>query len=97
MASKAPQEFIIHVIFEDRDDGGLSARSPQVPNFLLSHSDPDLVRKDVEPALETILSDWYGLNMRVRHVPELSEALDLQIPMPDVIAQQSYLGRIDAH
>ena len=97
MASQLPAEFLVHVVFEDRDDGGLRARSPQVPNFLLSHSDPELVLKDVVPALETILSDWYGMPMSDRHVPELSEALDQQIPMPHVCAQQSYLGRIDAN
>ena len=84
------------MIFEEREDGGLCAHSPQVPNFRLSHSDPELVRKDVEPALETILSDMYGMPMSVRRVPELSEALEHQIPMPHVIAQ-SYLGSIDAH
>lgn len=97
MASQLPSEFIVHVIFEDREDGGLRARCPQVPNFLLSHSDPELVMKDVEPALETILSEWYGVKLEVRRVPELSEALDQQIPMPHVCAQHSYLGRADAH
>jgi hypothetical protein len=95
MASR-PNEFIFYVIFEEREDGGLRVHSPQVPNFLLSHSDRELVLRDVEPALETILSEWYGVHMRVRRVPELSEALDHQIPMPHVIAQH-YLGQIDAH
>ncbi len=95
MASKAPSEFIFYVVFEDREDGGLRARCPDVPNFLLSHSDPELVRKDVEPALAVILSDMYGVPMAVRRVPELSEALDHQIPLPH-ICSQSYLGsRID--
>jgi len=94
MASKAPKEFIFYVIFEDREDGGLRARSPQVPNFYLSHSNADLVRKDVEPALATILSEMYGLPMSVRHVPALSEVLDQQIPMPHVCDQQSYVGHI---
>lgn len=98
MASKAPTEFILHVIFDYREDGGLRAHCPTVPNFLLSHSDPELVRLDVEPALEGILSDMYGLSMSVRRVPELSEALDDQIPMPPYIrGEQSYLGRVDRH
>lgn len=94
MASR-PNEFVFKVIFEEREDGGLRVRCPDVPNFLLSHSDPDLVRKDVVPALETILSEMYGVPMRVRRVPELSEALNRQIPLPHVCAQ-SYLGRTAA-
>lgn len=98
MASKAPSQFILHVIFEDREDGGLRARCSAVPNFILSHSDPELLRKDVEPALEGILSDMYGVAMSVRRVPELSEALDHQIPMPPYIrGEQSYLGCFDNH
>jgi hypothetical protein len=97
MASKAPEEFILYVIFEEREDGGLCARCPDVPNFLLSHKNPELVREDVEPALETILSDMYGVPMTVRRLPELSEALDHQIPLPHICARQSYLGRIDAN
>ena len=97
MASKAPSEFILHVIFEDREDGGLRAHCLDVPNFLLSHSDPELVRSDVEPALEIILSAMYGLPMTVRRVPELSEALGQQMPLPHVIAAQSYLGLVGTH
>jgi len=95
MASK-PDQFVLHVIFEEREDGGLRARCPAVPNFLLSHSDPELLLKDVEPALETILSDMYGVPMRVRRLPEKSEVLDHQIPLPHVIAQQSYVGELEA-
>jgi hypothetical protein len=97
MASKAPNEFVFWVIFEEREDGGLRARCPIVPNFLLSHSDPELVRRDVEPALSTILSEWYGMPMKVRRVPELTEALDHEIPSQHVCAKQSYLGQIEAH
>ena len=97
MASRAPKEFILHVTFEQREDGGLRARCADVPNFLLSHSDPELLRNDVEPALEAILSDMYGMPMKVRRVPELSEALDEQLPMPHICAEQSYLGRIERH
>ena len=42
--------------FEDREDGGLRAYSDDIPGFLLSHSDPVAVLKDIEPALEEILS-----------------------------------------
>lgn len=94
MASKGPEEFILYVFFEDRDDGGLRARCPTIPNFYLSHSDPELVRKDVEPALATILSEMYGIPMSVRYVPDMSEVLDHQIPMPHVCDKRSYVGHI---
>lgn len=96
MASR-PEEFVFYVIFEEREDGGLRAHCPVLPNFLLSHSDPELVRNDVEPALSAILSEMYGVPMTVRRVPELTEALDHQIPLPHICDKQSYLGRIEAH
>jgi hypothetical protein len=95
MASK-PEQFVLHVIFEEREDGGLRARCLDVPNFYLSHSDRELVLKDVEPALETILSDMYGVPIRVRRLPEKSEVLDHQMPLPDVFSQQSYAGQLEA-
>jgi hypothetical protein len=44
------------VTFEDRENGGLRAYSDDIPGFVLSHSDPVAVLKDIEPALEEILS-----------------------------------------
>ena len=96
MASKAPDEFIFYVIFEDRDDGGLRARSPDFPNFLLSHSDRELVKRDVEPALEILLSAMWGTRISVRQVPQYSEAADHQIPLPHICAT-SYLGQATRH
>ena len=46
----------IIVSFEGREDGGLKAYSDDLPGFVLSHSDPNAVLKDVKPALEGILS-----------------------------------------
>ncbi len=65
MASRPESPVIVKVRFESRDDGGLRAYSDSVPGFVLSHRDADLVRADVEPALETILSAMYGMPMRV--------------------------------
>ena len=96
MASKAPDEFIFYVIFEDREDGGLRARSPEFPNFLLSHSDPDLVKRYVQPALEILLSEMWGTKISVRKVPQYSEAADHQIPLPHICAT-SYLGQTARH
>ena len=97
MASRAPSEFVIHVRFEDRDDGGLRAFCDKIPNFFLSHSDPAKVQGDVELALEVILSAMYGMTMRVTRLPEVDEALDHQIPLPHAFKQESYLGAIGAH
>lgn len=97
MATKAPQEFSFYVIFEDREDGGLRARSPELPNFLLSHRDRNAVLGDVVPALETLLSEMYGQQMKVRHVPGISEALDHQVPLPHVCAPLVYLGEKVRH
>ena len=44
------------VTLEDRENGGLRAYSDDIPGFVLSHSDPVAVLKDIEPALEEILS-----------------------------------------
>lgn len=42
----------IVVTLEGREDGGLRADSDDVPGFVLSHSDPDAVLRNVKPALE---------------------------------------------
>ena len=44
------------VTLEDRENGGLRAYSDDIPGFVLSNSDPVAVLKDIEPALEEILS-----------------------------------------
>lgn len=94
MASQYPSEFVLHVKFTTREDGGLRARCDKVPGFLLSHSDPDAVRADVIPALETILSDMFGMPMSVRRLPDIDEALNQQPPLrPPVYTDESYIGR----
>jgi hypothetical protein len=45
----------VRVIYADRPDGGLRVYSPDVPGFVLSHSNRDLVRADVLPALRAIV------------------------------------------
>jgi hypothetical protein len=58
------------VIFERREDGGLTAYSDDVPGFVLSHSDPKAVLADVIPALEGILSHVHGTNVVVKQLAE---------------------------
>jgi len=96
MASKSPSAFLINVIFEPREDGGLRARCDKLPNFFLSHSDASLLRRDVEPALETILSEMFGLPMKVERLPSIDEALCDQPSLPAYMCAENYLGRIEA-
>lgn len=97
MASQVPESFVIHVRFEARDDGGLRAYCDKVPNFFLSHSDPRKVHADIEPALEVILSEMYGMPMQVTRLPEVDEALGQQMVLPGALQYESYLGAISAH
>jgi hypothetical protein len=97
MASKIPSEFVIHVRFEPRHDGGLRALCDEVPGFLLSHSDPKMVERDVAPALEVLLSEIYGLPMQVRRLPGIDEALNHQpLLAPHITARADYLGLVHA-
>ena len=97
VASQSPASFVLHVRFEDRDDGGLRTYCDKLPNFFLSHSDRAKVQADIEPALQVILSAMYGRAMSVRRLPELDEAMDHQIPLAHTIMQESYLGAIEAY
>jgi hypothetical protein len=55
----------ISVVFEDSTDGGLRVYSDDVPGFMLSHSDANAVKSDVEPALKTIITAMVGAPMTV--------------------------------
>lgn len=55
----------VGVVFERRSDGGMRVYSQDVPGFVLSHSDPELVAADVIPALETIIGEMVGQRVRV--------------------------------
>lgn len=96
MASRAPSRFVLHVRFEDREDGGLRAYCDKLPNFFLSHSDPVKVQADVEPALEVILSAMYGMPMCVTRLPEIDEVMDHQPVLPHTFKNESYLGDLRA-
>jgi hypothetical protein len=65
----------LSVVFERREDGGLSASSPEVPGFILSHRDADRVLADVQPALEVILSERLNCKIVVRPLKGLRDAL----------------------
>jgi hypothetical protein len=97
MASKYPlAPFKLEVKLEERPDGGLRARCEKVPGFLLSHKNPQKVLEDIEPALETILSEMFGVRMRVARLRELEEVADAQLSMPaHLCGFQSYVGLTD--
>ncbi len=59
------QTLKIEVFFDFRDDGGLRAWSPDVPELVLSHSDPRKVIDDVPAALEMILSAKFDCAIRI--------------------------------
>jgi hypothetical protein len=65
----------VNVIFERREDGGLSVSSPDVAGFILSHWDADLVLADIQPALETILSERLSRKVTVRPLKGIREVL----------------------
>lgn len=71
MASRPSGPFVLDVVFEPREDGGLRAYCDRVPGFVLSHRDPDAVLADVEPALTLILSAMYGMPVTVTKASEI--------------------------
>lgn len=74
------KSFRVEVCFEKREDGGLRAWSPDVPLFVLSHSDHRKVILDVMPALETILSAQYGQQMAVAQLVSADEFVNKSSP-----------------
>lgn len=58
----------IVVVFETRSDGGLRVYSDDVPGFMLSHQDASAVMRDVQPALEQIISAMLGVAVVVEPV-----------------------------
>lgn len=63
------------MIFERREDGGLRAYSEDVPGFVLSHSDANLLLDDVQPALDSILTHLRGKPMRTVLIGNLQDEL----------------------
>ena len=71
MASSQPLgPFILTVNFERREDGGLRVSCNGLPGFNLSGGDATAVLADVEPALSTILTEMYGVPMRVERAQD---------------------------
>lgn len=95
MASRPAGPFVLEVVFEQREDGGLRAYCDRLPNFVLSHRDPDAVLADVVPALETILSAMYGMDVAVSKADTLAPERIEHLPAYMCGATQ-YVG-VQAH
>ena len=70
------------VSFERRDDGGLRAYSNDVPGFVLSHSDPAAVMRDIPPVLSRILSAMWGVRVSADLLPHVGEEDEAPIGEP---------------
>ena len=95
MAAPAPSDPIyIEVKFSKRDDGGLRAVCDALPNFFLSHSDPDLVMADVGPALQVILGEMLGMPLRVETLQSLDHVVSWvhDVPPAHICEAQRYVG-----
>lgn len=93
------EQLEITVVFERREDGGLRAYSDDVPGFVLSHSDVELLLRDVQPALEGILSHMHGKPVRTVLIGDLKDELEhsgiiARAPFPPQSdrAEKSYLA-----
>jgi hypothetical protein len=84
----------ITVVFERREDGGLRAYSDDVPGFLLSHSDAELLLGDVQPALEGILSHIQGKPVRAVLIGDLREELQ-HVGVIDPASAAQHLSRTE--
>jgi hypothetical protein len=90
--------FAVDVRFESRDDGGLRATCDQVPNFFLSHRDPEMVIADVVPALSVILTAMFGVKVDVEKLEKIDDALKHEPVMPAHLCNaQSYVGLSRTH
>ena len=62
----------VTVCFERREDGGLRAWSEDLPELVLSHSDPAQVLADVEAAMRVILEHRLGGAVEIEPLESLS-------------------------
>src|SRR5271165_4072142 len=65
----------VTVTIERREDGGLYVYSDDLPGFVLSHLDAHAILADIEPALSVFLSHRFGVEVTVRPIVGLREAL----------------------
>ncbi|HXV00660.1 MAG TPA: hypothetical protein VG166_09190 [Caulobacteraceae bacterium] len=74
--------FKITVRMQRRRDGGLRVWSDDVPELVLSHRDHHRVLRDIEPALNHILSARLGCEVRVERLGSLPHAVRAPVRPP---------------
>lgn len=94
MGRKAVKKFIIlTVTLVDRDDGGLSVSSDDLPGLIMSGSDKDKVAKAIAPAIRAIFEHRGFRNVVVHHGTPPSEILKKESPRNlDVHVEHSSTG-----
>ncbi len=93
---QAEQFAKIRVTIEHRPGGGLRAYSADVPGFVLSHQNSELLLADVRPAIETILSAMWGMKIiaqPLRAVSQFADDDDSDIEIPAAhICEKEYVA-----
>lgn len=82
----------ITVIFERRGDGGLRARSDDMPGLLLSGPDPEAVFDDVIPALHVLAKHNLGIDSEFMPLVDVRHALEENgmLPPKDLVGRFDY-------
>lgn len=68
MMNQTSGSFKITVQIQRRRDGGVRVWSDQVPGLVLSSKDEEKVLADVKPALEAILSEMMGCEVKAERL-----------------------------
>jgi hypothetical protein len=102
---EADQSFKVTVRLQRRPDGGLRAWCDEVPELVLSHSDPSKVLADIGPAIETILSARLQAAVKAERlvafpgrdriaVPERIAPTWVPLPLADLFSRIEPLARM---
>ena len=87
-----PLPMNIDVRFEPRPDGGLRAYCDEVPGFVLSNRNPDVVIGAVEDVLQVILSEMMDCNVIVQRTVSVADARQHHLPAFLTDKPASYVG-----
>lgn len=86
--------FNVDVKFERRPDGGLRAWCDDVPGFVLSNANPDMVIAEVPEVLSVILSGMMNGKVSVTPTVDIAELLGLADPtFPAFSQDRVYIGQ----
>ncbi len=84
----------IVVKFERRPDGGLRAFSDDVPGFVLSNPNPEIVLAEIIPTLEFMLSGMWGVSVSASRLDELHNPchVDAEFAQPSAACHKEYVA-----